>query len=84
MTAPAAPPLDCEEVVREIWDWLDDELPQERWGAIQAHLAGCTGCREHVAFARGFLNKVAAPDSAALDFSTLKDRIRTALKNQSR
>lgn len=83
MSAVNIPPLDCEEVVRELWDWLDDELPRERWSAIQDHLANCTGCSEHVTFARGFLSKVAEPVPAAADFSTLKEKIRTALENQS-
>ena len=82
MTAPAAPPLDCEEVVREIWDWLDDELPQHRWSAIQTHLATCTGCSEHVAFARSFLAKVSEPMPVRPDFNSLKERIRVALSSQ--
>ena len=79
-----ATPLDCDDVVKQIWDWLDNELPDDRWAAIENHLATCTGCSEHVAFARSFLSKIAEPNSAASDVSTLKERIRTALKNQSR
>ena len=84
MTTTAIQPLDCEHVVRQIWDWLDEELPAERWTAIAHHLATCTGCSEHVAFARGFLNKVNTPVPADAEFSSLKERIRTALRSESR
>jgi anti-sigma factor (TIGR02949 family) len=78
MTPADLPTLDCEEVVREIWDWLDHELDQARWAAIEAHLAGCTGCSEHVAFARGFLHRVHASPAPTND-AALKARIRSAL-----
>lgn len=51
-------PIPCAEVVRQLWDWLDRELPDERWEAIEAHLASCTGCSGHMAFARSFLERV--------------------------
>jgi anti-sigma factor RsiW len=51
--------LDCLTVVRELWDYLDGELDPARWTAIQGHLATCTGCAGHVAFARSFLQQSA-------------------------
>ena len=71
--------LSCGEVVREIWDWLDEEQDQSRWSEIQAHLSTCTGCTEHVDFARGFLDKVRAPAPAG-DLTALRDRVRAALR----
>ena len=71
-------PLDCEEVASRIWDWLDNELDAAHWTAIETHLATCTGCNEHVAFARGFLRQVNAARTPA-DITSLRTRIRTAL-----
>ena len=83
MNAANMPPLDCEAVVRELWDWLDDELPADRWTAIQDHLASCTGCSEHVAFARTFLTKVTTPPSSEPDVQALKYRVRMAIRGRS-
>ena len=77
MTTPGVQPLDCEDVVRDVWDWLDNELDQDRWAAIEAHLAGCTGCSEHVEFARSFLNHVRAGGSA--DVTALRARVQSAM-----
>ena len=71
-------PLDCEAVASQIWDWLDNELDATRWAAIESHLATCTGCSEHVAFARGFLRHVHTPNTPA-DLLALQARIRSAL-----
>ena len=70
--------LDCDEVASQIWDWLDNELDAERWSAIEHHLATCTGCSEHVAFARGFLDQV-KKSAATDDITSLRSRIKTAL-----
>ena len=71
--------MDCEAVVRELWDWLDGELPADRWDDIRAHLATCEGCSEHVAFARSFLQQVGAPADDG-DLAALRDRVRGALR----
>jgi anti-sigma factor (TIGR02949 family) len=77
-----SPNLSCGEVVREIWDWLDREQDRERWEQIESHLATCTGCTEHVDFARRFLKKVHdAPPTG--DLTALKARVRDALSKAS-
>ncbi|MBI3568953.1 MAG: zf-HC2 domain-containing protein [Gemmatimonadetes bacterium] len=48
--------LDCLTVVRGLWDYLDGEMSEQRLADVRAHLATCTGCREHVEFARGFVS----------------------------
>jgi mycothiol system anti-sigma-R factor len=35
---------DCEETLRELYAFLDDELGPEARGAIEAHLNSCTDC----------------------------------------
>jgi mycothiol system anti-sigma-R factor len=39
----------------QLWDYLDDELTQERMGAIRRHLAECSRCHPHAEFAERFL-----------------------------
>jgi hypothetical protein len=72
---------DCDEVVKLIWDWLDNELSETTWKEIEAHLAGCTGCTEHVEFARGFLKKVQEAPAPAGDLNALRERVRKALRD---
>lgn len=60
----AAPIFDCEQSVRRLWDYLDDELDTLEIAAIDAHLADCDRCPQHFAFERRFLDAVrAARDS---------------------
>jgi mycothiol system anti-sigma-R factor len=41
-----AEPADCDEVLREIYTFLDGELTPEGRHAIEGHLNGCTDCLE--------------------------------------
>jgi anti-sigma factor (TIGR02949 family) len=52
--------MDCLDVVRQLWDYLDGELTDERMEAIRAHLAACRDCHPHFDFERAFLDAVAA------------------------
>lgn len=72
--------LSCDEVVREIWDWLDKELDEARWQQLETHLSSCTGCTAHVDFARRFLQHVHdAPPTG--DLGALRKRVLTALNS---
>ena len=41
-----AEPADCDEVLREIYTFLDGELTAEGRQAIEGHLNGCSDCLE--------------------------------------
>ena len=79
MTNPA---IDCETVVRELWDFLDGELDEARWQRIRDHLAQCTGCASHVEFAQSFLAQVAKvptdPDEVARLRTTVQQILQSA------
>lgn len=47
--------LDCHAVTRELWDYLDGELADERSEAIRGHLALCGLCMPYVDFHRAYL-----------------------------
>lgn len=55
-----APMLDCEAVMRQLWDYLDAELTPERTIQIEAHLAMCKRCYPQYEYERAFLNALAA------------------------
>ncbi len=73
------PMLDCDAVMRQLWDFLDDELTPDRMEAIRAHLAMCERCHPHAEFERAFLAAVAKARREPADPSGLAARVRAAL-----
>jgi anti-sigma factor (TIGR02949 family) len=47
--------IDCDTVMRQLWDYLDGELTPERSEAIRRHVEMCSRCRPHSEFERAFL-----------------------------
>ena len=42
--------LECTEVVRSLWEYLDGRASDGLVVGIEAHLVWCEGCRAHFAF----------------------------------
>jgi anti-sigma factor RsiW len=57
---PDVPDIDCLTAVRQLWDFLDDELTDERMAMVRQHLAQCRRCLPHHDFAKLFLQAVRA------------------------
>jgi anti-sigma factor (TIGR02949 family) len=51
--------ISCQEVITELWDYLDGELPVERATLIADHLAECARCYPQYRFEYAFLAAVA-------------------------
>ena len=51
--------MDCEQVVKALWDYLDGELTEQRMTEVRAHLKACKGCFPHFDFERAFLEALA-------------------------
>ena len=51
--------ISCQEVMKELWDYLDGELPVERAALIADHLAECARCYPQYRFEYAFLGAVA-------------------------
>jgi anti-sigma factor (TIGR02949 family) len=51
--------ISCQEVITELWDYLDGELPIERAALIADHLAECARCYPQYRFEYAFLRAVA-------------------------
>lgn len=49
------PMLNCDEVMRQLWDYLDGELTPDRMKAINGHLAMCARCYPQYKFEEEFL-----------------------------
>jgi anti-sigma factor (TIGR02949 family) len=50
--------IDCETVMRQLWDYLDGELTPERSDAIRRHVEMCSRCRPQSEFEQAFLTAV--------------------------
>jgi anti-sigma factor (TIGR02949 family) len=51
--------MDCTAAMRQLWDYLDGELTDERMAAVRAHLDRCAGCLPSADFERAFLEALA-------------------------
>ena len=50
---------DCSAAMRQLWEFLDEELSEERMSAMRRHLECCQRCWPHYDFERAFLATVA-------------------------
>jgi anti-sigma factor (TIGR02949 family) len=73
---------ECVEVVRHLWDYLDDQMTPTGAERLRAHIASCEQCREYEVYQGCFLEAVAkihidlgAPES-------LRERLAEQLKGQ--
>ena len=72
--------MDCEEVVRALWDYLDGRCPAQRRALIEEHLALCASCRSHAEFERKLMAKLAETGRSGPDEAALRTRILKALR----
>lgn len=72
--------LDCESVMRQLWDYLDEELTPERMEAVRAHLAVCKRCVPQANFERSFLDAVARAQRGHSRSDRLRERVIVALR----
>lgn len=73
--------LDCQAAMRQLWDYLDGELSDERMAAVRAHLSVCARCYPHYEFERAFLSAVAATRRGQQASGTLRERVLSALQD---
>jgi anti-sigma factor (TIGR02949 family) len=72
--------LDCDSVMRQLWDYLDQQLTPDTMRAIHVHLEHCHRCRPQAEFRRAFERAVAGAREEAGDTDALRERIRLALR----
>ena len=77
---PMMPMLDCDAVMRQLWDYLDGELTPDRTDAIQAHLALCKRCYPQYEFERAFCDAVSRGRREHSNPSRLREQVIDALR----
>lgn len=73
------PMLDCDSVMRQLWDFLDEELTPDRMAAVREHLKMCDRCQPQAEFERTFLRALAQSRRAPVNMAGLAARVRAAL-----
>lgn len=60
MNGAQIPPLppECLEVLKHVWDYLDEQLTAETTERLRVHLAECRGCFEYKTFHEQFFEAV--------------------------
>jgi len=67
--------LDCDAVMRQLWDYLDGELTPESEQAIRAHLAVCQRCHPQYDFDSAFLRALTGARRTHSGPNALKARV---------
>ena len=47
--------LPCDQVIAQLWEYIDGEISPERAGLIRAHLDACSHCDPQHDYQRAFL-----------------------------
>jgi anti-sigma factor (TIGR02949 family) len=76
------PMLDCSDVMRQLWDYLDHELTPDRMDAVAAHLAVCHRCYPQYNFERAFLRALKGARDEGLAPPALHGRVLAALHEE--
>lgn len=79
---PGTPMVDCESVMRQLWDYLDGELTSDRMTAIRGHIELCKRCYPQYEFEQSFLAAVAARGQQHSAPQQLRARVSDALRAQ--
>ena len=74
MSTPIAP-VDCQTVVRALWDYLDRQLDESQMAAIDAHLKECANCRAHSVFEQRLVDEIRAARGQNQDAAELRVRV---------
>jgi anti-sigma factor (TIGR02949 family) len=72
-------PLDCEEVIAQLFDYLNRELDAETLAAIEKHIALCRGCFSRAEFERRLRARLAEAGEAKAP-AALRRRARKLLE----
>lgn len=73
-------PLDCAEVVRALWEYLDGRASAEHASAINEHLALCEGCRAHFAFEERLVRTISELRKQHSDPERLREEVLAVLR----
>jgi anti-sigma factor (TIGR02949 family) len=73
------PDINCLTAIRQLWDFLDQELTEDRMDMVRRHLEQCQRCLPHHDFARRFLDALHATRDGRLMPPELRSRVMALL-----
>lgn len=89
MSAPARTQLEelglsstCADVLRHLWDYLDDQITPEGAERLRTHMASCAKCQQYEAYQSCFLETVSRLRVALDAPEKLRERLAGSLKEQ--
>ena len=72
----------CVEVLRHLWDYLDDQMTTAGAERLRTHIASCATCREYEVFQECFLAAVSKLRADLGAPVSLRDKLAERLKGQ--
>jgi anti-sigma factor (TIGR02949 family) len=73
---------DCAAAMRQLWEFLDEELSAERMAAIRRHHECCQRCWPHNDFERAFLATVARVGATRGCPESVRRQVLAALRDE--
>lgn len=71
--------LECQEVARAIWDYLDGRSDMIDLDLVEKHLDGCSPCLDHMGFERRLKEELSKIFCKHSDPEGLRERVKAAL-----
>ena len=72
----------CIEVLRHLWDYLDEEMTAASSERLRDHIAGCAQCREYEAWQSCFLEAASQLKAQLGAPATLREKLAAKLKGE--
>jgi anti-sigma factor (TIGR02949 family) len=72
----------CVDVLRHLWDYLDDEITPDGAERLRTHIAACPKCQEYEVYQSCFLEAVKRLRTDLGAPGSLRERLAVGLKRQ--
>jgi anti-sigma factor (TIGR02949 family) len=72
----------CADVLRHLWDYLDDQITPEGAHRLREHIAACAKCQEYEVYQSCFLDAVKKLRAELAAPGALRERLAEGLKGQ--
>ena len=71
--------IDCQSAVRQLWDYLDEELDDQRMIEVRQHLLTCRKCLPHAEFGRRFIQALSRARERHVIPPAVRNQVMSAL-----
>ncbi len=72
----------CDDILDRLWEYLDQELDEERIAEMRAHLERCTACHDQAEVTRAFLAMLPETPVPDDELGRVRSRILDALARE--